>query len=160
MANGSVPDINNVVFDKLSNGLTKRNLSELMFKLEQYGYSPRVVFCSPRRKADIRSWVATQATTSSSPVDFFTQREILTTGKLDGLYGLEVRTLNYLQDNEVYMWDNSKDFGEIFLRGDVQVEDRISQEGAFMRELHAAQNEGMVLYNARRIAKLSLTLPE
>lgn len=160
MANGSVPDINNVVFDKLSNGLTKRNLSELMYKLEQYGYTPRVVFCSPRRKADIRSWVATQATTSSSPVDFFTQREVLTTGKLDGLYGLEVKTLNYLRDDEVYMWDNSKDFGEIFLRGDVQVEDRISTEGAFMRELHAAQNEGMVLYNARRIAKLSLTLPE
>lgn len=156
MANGSVPDINNVVFDTLANGLTKRNLSELMFKLEQYGYSPKIVFCSPRRKADIRGWVATQASTSASPVDFFTQREILTQGKLYGLYGLEVRTLNYLRDDEVYMWDNSKDFGEIFLRGEVQVEDRISTEGAFMRELHAAQNEGMVLYNARRIAKLQL----
>lgn len=155
MANGNAPDTNNVVVDTLANGLTKRNLSELMFKLEQYGYTPKVLFCSARRKADIRSWITTTST-SASPVDFFTQREILTTGKLEGLYGLEIRVLNYLKDDECYMWDNSRDFGEIFLRGDVQVEDRISTEGAFMRELIAAQNEGIVLYNARRIAKLQL----
>ena len=155
-ANGDAPDINNVVFDTLANGLTKRNLSELLYKLEQYGYGARTLFLSARRKADIRSWVATQATTSSSPVDFFTQRDILQNGELEGLYGLQVRILNYLKDDEVYMWDNSRDFGEIYLRGDVQIEDRISQEGAFMRELHAAQNEGMVLFNARRLAKLQL----
>jgi hypothetical protein len=160
MANDTTPDINNVIFDKLSNGLTKRNLSELMFKLEQYGYEGKTVYISPRRKADVRGWVSAQVTTSSSPVDFFTQREIITSGKMGNLYGLEIKVLNYLKDDEVYIWDNSKDFGEIFLRGEVQIEDRISTEGAFMRELHAAQNEGMVLYNARRLAKLSLTLPE
>lgn len=156
MANETIPDINNVVFDTLANGLTKRNLSELIFKLEQYGYSGRTLYLSPRRKADIRSWLSTQASTSASPIDFFSQREILTSGKLEGLYNLEVKTLNYLRDNEVYVWDNSADFGEIFLRGETQVEDRISTEGAFQRELHAAQIEGQVLYNARRLAKLEL----
>lgn len=160
MANGDDPDVNNVVFDKLSNGLNKRNLSELKFKLEQYGYNATTVYCSPRRKADIRSWVTT-TTTTTSPLDFFTQREILTNGEaLGGLYGLQVKTLNYLKDDEVYMWDNSRDFGEIYLRGGVQVEDRPSPEGAFIHELHAAQLEGMAFFNARRIAKLSLTLPE
>lgn len=157
MANESVPDINNVVFDSLSNGMTKRNLNELLYKLEQYNYNASVLYCSARRKADIRSWIATQATTMSSPVDFFTQREVLQNGKLEGLYGLTVKTLNYLKDNEVYMWDNSRDFGEIFLKGDIQVEDVPGKEGPFSRDLNAAQNEGQALYNARRIAKLELT---
>lgn len=155
LANDQVAPATNVVNDSLAVGLSKKNLSEMMLTLEIYGYRPQTIYCSARRKADIRNFITTTST-SDSPVDFFTQREILTTGRMEGLFGLEVRVLNYLKDDEVFMWDNAQDFGEIFLRGGVQVEDRQGPQ-AFSRELHAAQNEGMTLYNARRIVKLALS---
>lgn len=154
MANDQPAPATNVVRDSLAVGLSKKNLADLMFMLEIYGYSPKTLYCSARRKNDIRNFVTT-TTTSNSPVDFFTQREILTTGKMEGLFGLEIRVLNYLKDDECYMWDNSADFGTIYLRGGVQIEDRQGPQ-AFMRELVAAQIEGQALYNARRIIKLKL----
>jgi hypothetical protein len=154
LANDAPAPATNVVVDALAGGLSKKNMSDMMLALEIYGYQPKVLYCSARRKADIRNFITTTST-SASPVDFFTQREILTTGRMEGLFGLEIRVLNYLYDDEVYMWDNSADFGEIFLRGGVQVEDRQGPQ-PFSRELHAAQNEGMTMYNARRIVKLAL----
>lgn len=154
LANDQPAPATNIVQDALAIGLSKKNLSDMKLALEIYGYEPKVIYCSARRKADIRNFITTTST-SASPVDFFTQREILTTGRMEGLFNLEIRVLNYLKDNEVYMWDNSADFGEIFLRGGIQVEDRQGPQ-AFSRELHAAQNEGMTLYNARRIVKLEL----
>jgi hypothetical protein len=154
MANDMPAPTSNVVMDSLAVGLSKKNLADLMFKLELYNYSPKTLYCSARRKNDIRNFITTTST-SDSPVDFFTQREILTTGKMEGLFGLEIRVLNYLRDDECYMWDNSQDFGSIYLRGGVQIEDRQGPQ-AFMRELVAAQIEGQALFNARRIVKLQL----
>lgn len=135
--------------------LTKKNLSDLMFMLEFYDYQPKVLYCSAARRNDLRNFV-TLTSTSGSPLDFLTQREVLQSGKLEGLFGLQIRVLNYLDNNECYMWDATEDFGDIYLRGGVQVEDR-QGAAAFMRELVAAQIEGQAIYNARRIAKLQFT---
>jgi hypothetical protein len=144
----------NVLVDNLATGLTKKNISDMMFMLEFYGFQPRVIYCSALRRNDMRNFV-TLTSTSGSPLDFFTQREVLQSGKLEGLFGVQLRVLNYLADDELFMWDNTREFGDIYLRGGVQVEDRQGPQ-PFTRELVAAQIEGQALYNARRIVKLKL----
>lgn len=82
--------------------LTKKLFNQLTTEMKQVsGYLPTIVYVSPRRASDIRSWTTTQ-------IDFLTQREIFQAGGIGSVFNIEIRELRTLSDNEVFLFDTTR----------------------------------------------------
>jgi hypothetical protein len=96
--------------------LTKKLFNQLVTEMRAVsGYNPTVVYVSPRRASDIRSWTQTM-------IDPVTQREIFMAGGIGSVFNVEIRELRTLGDNEVFVFDTSK-LGVMPIRTRLQTHD-------------------------------------
>jgi hypothetical protein len=88
--------------------LSKKHFNDMITEMTAVGYTPDVIYVSPRRAKDIRDW-------TNTTIDPVTQREIFQAGGLSSIWNVQLKELRSLADTEVYMFDTSR-FGVMPIR--------------------------------------------
>lgn len=110
-------DASNTVDKGTETTLSRKLFNMLITDMRAEGASePNVIYVSPRLASDIREWGATE-------IDETTRREVFKAGGMGSIYGVQIRELRSLADNEVFMFDTSK-LGVMPIRSKMQTFDK------------------------------------
>jgi hypothetical protein len=95
-------DTTNTIAIGSETGLTRKLFNKMITDMRAIGAcEPNVIYVSPKRASQIRDWGA-------SDIDDTTRRELFVKGGMGSIYGVEIRELRSLGDNEVFMFDTTK----------------------------------------------------
>jgi hypothetical protein len=96
--------------------LSRKLFNQLITDMRSEGASePDVIYVSPRLASDIRDWGA-------QDLDDQSRRDIFKAGGMGSIYGVKIRELRSLADNEIFMFDTSK-LGVMPIRSKMQTFD-------------------------------------
>jgi hypothetical protein len=112
---GAIQASNTVTTDETY--LSRKLFNQLITDMRAEGASePNVIYVSPRLASDIRDWGA-------QDLDDQTRRDVFKAGGMGSIYGVSIRELRSLGDNEIFMFDTSK-LGVMPIRSKMQTFDK------------------------------------
>lgn len=112
---GAIESTNTHVTTETS--LTKGLFNEMITEMRQVtGYTPNVIYVSPRRASDIRMWADTE-------IDPVTRREVFKAGGMGSIWNVEIKELRSVADTDVFLFDTTR-LGVMPIRSKMQTFDK------------------------------------